>query len=316
VLASWTEARAVKTVLGAVRIASRRELQRRRNRYTVVLELGEGSRCVLKWLRDAEAVQAEAVRLAAANALGAIETPRLLGVNRHCLVQEFVAGDSLDALARSATPIERARLVARGARVLAAIHAAKLPASSPLALAESAAPARLLPRLREAWASVRSAGFARWQALHGELPEAWRGCLDDARLEELARELAASGKACVLGHGDFHPRHLLLTPEGTLCVVDWSAMALVSPWLELGQLLRWSGGPRREIVIEAYREEAEARGVVRGISAARARELANGALTVARLLVAKQMVRKLGAGPKPAHLEIFRANLDGLAESR
>jgi hypothetical protein len=317
VLEAWREARAVRSLLGAgARVAARRELQRRRSRYSAVLDLADGARCVLKFYRRAPRAAHEALRLGAANALPEVATPRLRGCARHVLIQDFVPGEPLDRLAKRTAGAARAELLARAAVVLAAIHGTKRTARGLPELSESCAPRRLAARLRGAWALVEGVGFARWRALHGELPSHWRGALDAASLDRLAGALGATGEGCVIGHGDYHPRHLVRTAEDQLFVIDWSAMSLVAPWLELAHLLRWLGPEERAGVTSRYLDAAQRRGVLRTLAAARAQELAASALAVDHLLVAKQMVRKLASDPEPGAVAAFRASLDALAERR
>ena len=118
----------------------------------------------------------------------------------------------------------------------------------------------------------------------------------------------------MLGHGDYQPRHLLRSPDDRLFVVDWIAMSLVSPWIELAHLLRWLAPAERDAVTAAYLEAVQGRGLLREVSAARSTALAASGLLYDHLIVAKQMVRKLGRACRPSHLRAFRASLDALAE--
>jgi aminoglycoside phosphotransferase (APT) family kinase protein len=118
----------------------------------------------------------------------------------------------------------------------------------------------------------------------------------------------------VLGHGDFHPRHLVQTPDGRLFVVDWMGMSLVTPWTELAHLLPWLAPEERDAVTAAYLEAMQKHGLLREVSPARGASLAASGLVLHHLIAAKQMVRKLGRAPRPGHLRTFRASLDALAE--
>ena len=113
------------------------------------------------------------------------------------------------------------------------------------------------------------------------------------------RDLASTGDACVVGHGDFHPRHLVLTPDDRLFVVDWISMSLVTPWVELAHLLRWLSPAHHAAVTADYLEAMQRQGLLREVSPARAASLAASALLYDRLIVAKHRVRKL-AEPGPA----------------
>ncbi len=309
------EARALKAVLGpAARVRSRRELQRRRSRRSVAVELMDGSRFVVKYDLRAERVAQEASRLAIANGLEGIDTPRLRGSTRHHLVQDFVAGEGLDALARHSAGEARVELFARAARVLAAIHGSRSAAISALKLPEPCSPGRLAARVRRAWHEIEARGFPRWEAQQGSVPPAWRRAVGEDVLARLVADLGAAGDGCVLGHGDFQPRHLLRSPEGPLFVVDWIAMSRGSPWVELAHLLRWLGPAEREAVTATYLEAAQRRGLLREVSAARSASLAASGLLYDHLIVAKQMVRKLGRACRESHLRSFRTSLDALAE--
>ena len=122
------------------RVSARRELQRRRNRRSVAVELADGSCVMLKYYWRAELVAQESVRLRAANALGAIDTPRLRGATRHHLVQDFIPGEGLDVFAKRTPREARLALFLRAAHVLAAIHGSPRPAPGSLRLAEAFAP--------------------------------------------------------------------------------------------------------------------------------------------------------------------------------
>jgi hypothetical protein len=301
-------------VLGTkARVASRRELQRRRSRRSVAVELSDGACFVVKYDDRAERVAQEAARLAAANRLEEIDTPRLRGATRHFLVQDFIAGEGLDALARRSEGDARLRLFERAAAVLAAIHGSGRAAAAE-GLPEPCAPERLAERVRRAWREIETRGFPCWEAQQGKLPAGWRRAFSEPAAGRLVSDLAASGEACVLGHGDFQARHLLRTPDDRLFVVDWIAMAWLCPWVELAHLLRWLPPAERSPVTAAYLEAAQKRGLLRGVSAARSQALAESALRYDHLIVAKQMVRKLARAPQPGHLRAFRSSLDALAE--
>jgi len=314
VTASWSELRALRTVLGKkARVASRRELQRRRSRRSVAVELADGACVVVKYDERAERVTQEAARLGAANRLEGVDTPRLRGATRHYLVQDFVAGEGLDALARRSQGETRRRLFERAAVVLAAIHGSRRAAAA-LDLSEPCAPGRLGERVRRAWREIETRGFPRWEAQQGSVPASWRRAFEEQAASRLVSDLAAAGEACVLGHGDFQPRHLLHSPDDRLFVVDWIAMAWLCPWIELAHLLRWLAPAERSAVTAAYLEAAQKRGLLREVSAARSAALAESALRYDHLIVAKQMVRKLGRAPQPGHLRSFRSSLEALAE--
>ena len=314
-LESFREERALTRVLGPeVRVASRRELQRRRSRRSVAVELADGSRLVVKYDWRAERVAQEASRLGTANSLEGIDTPRLRGSTRHYLVQDFVEGDGLDALAKRAPGENRFELFLRAARVLAAIHGSRPAASAARTLSEPCAPGPLAARVRRAWREIQTRGFPRWEAQQGAVPPAWRSAVDESVLARLVSDLGAAGEGCVLGHGDFQPRHLLLCSDDRLFVVDWIAMSRVTPWVELAHLLRWLEPRERSAVTAAYLEAAQRRGLLREVSEARSASLAGSALLYDHLIVAKQMVRKLGRASRPGHLRSFRTSLDALAE--
>jgi hypothetical protein len=314
-LAELRETRALRAVLGpGARVASRRDLQRRRNRRSVAIELADGSRFVVKYDWRAERVAREASRLAAANRLAGVETPRLRGATRHHLVQDFVSGEGLDALAKDAAGEARVALFLRAARVLAAIHGSRRAALGEIELPEPCAPGLLAERVQRAWHEIEARGFARWEAQQGSVPAGWRRALDEDRIRRLVADLAAAGDACVLGHGDFQPRHLLRSQGDRIFVVDWIAMSRVSPWIELAHLLRWLAPGERGAVIAAYLEAVQRQGLLREVSAARSAALAASGLLYDHLIAAKQMVRKLGRACRPAHLRTFRSGLDALAE--
>jgi hypothetical protein len=316
VLAELRDARALKAILGSrARILSRRELQRRRNRRSLALELAGGTTVVLKYYWRPALAEEEAARLAVANGFAAVSTPRLRGATRHHLVQDFVPGEGLDVLAKGMPGESRVRLFARAARVLAAIHATPRAAVGSLALGEPYAPALLEARLRRAWQAVETRGFACWEAKLGSVPASWRRACDEARIRTLAGELGATREDCVVGHGDYQPRHVVRTPDDRLFVVDWIAMSFVSPWVELAHLLRWLPPADREIVIAAYLEDVQRQGRLREVSLARARSLARSALLCDHLVVAKHMVRKLAGAGQPGHVRAFRASLEALAEA-
>jgi aminoglycoside phosphotransferase (APT) family kinase protein len=316
-LAELRDARAVKAILGRdARVASSRELQRRRNRRSVAVELADGSRVVVKYYWRAELVEEEALRLAAANALASIDTPRLRGRTRHHLVQDFVPGIGLDALANGSPPETRLAYFARAARVLAAIHGCKSAVLGGVPLAEPCAPARLDARMRRAWSEIEARGFPRWEAQQGSVPEVWRRAFDEQRIAKLVGELGSTGAACVLGHGDFQPRHLLFTPDDRLFVVDWIAMSRVTPWIELAHLLRWLAPAQHASVTETYLEAMQRQGLLRDVSPARGAALAASALLYDHLIVARHCVRRLAAPGQPGRAELFRACLDALAEGR
>jgi hypothetical protein len=316
VSAAGSELRALKAVLGTqARVAARRELQRRRSRRSVAVELSDGARFVVKYDDRAERVAQEASRLATANRLDEIDTPRLHGATRHYLVQDFVAGEGLDALARRLRGEPRLRLFERAATVLAAIHGSRAAAAS-LDLSEPCAPARLAERVWRAWREIETRGFPCWEDHQGPVPASWRRAFDEQAGSRLVSDLAATGEAaCVLGHGDFQARHLIQTPDDRLFVVDWIAMAWLCPWVELAHLLRWLTPAERSRVTAAYLEAAQKRGLLREVSGARSAALAESGLRYDHLIVAKQMVRKLASTPQPGHLRSFRSSLDALAES-
>lgn len=313
-LEPFREVRALKRVLGPeARVASRRELQRRRSRRSVAVELADGSRFMVKYDWRAERVAQEASRLGTANGLEGIDTPRLRGSTRHYLVQDFVEGEGLDALAKRTTGENHVGLFLRAARVLAAIHGSR-PAAAALTLSEPCAPGPLAARVRRAWREIETRGFPRWEEQQGSVPPAWRGAVNESVLARLVSDLGAAGEGSVFGHGDFQPRHLLLRSDDRLFVVDWIAMSRVTPWVELAHLLRWLGPAERSAVTAAYLEAAQRRGLLREVSEARSASLAESALLYDHLIVAKQMVRKLGRASQPGHLRSFRTSLDALAE--
>jgi hypothetical protein len=313
--AAWSELRALKTVLGTTAsVASRRELQRRRSRRSIAVELSDGACFVVKYDDRAARVAQEVSRLTVANRLEEIDTPRLRGATRHYLVQDFVSGEGLDALAKRLRGEDRRRLFERAAAVLAAIHGSR-PAAASLDLSEPCAPARLAERVRRAWREIETRGFPRWEDHQGRLPASWRRAFDERAGSRLVSDLAAAGEACVLGHGDFQARHLIQTSDDRLFVVDWIAMAWLCPWVELAHLLRWLAPEERGAVTAAYLEAAQKRGLLREVSPARSAALAESALRYDHLIVARQMVRKLARTPQPGHLRSFRSSLDALAES-
>ncbi len=314
-LESLRDARALSAVLGShARVASRHELQRRRSRRSVVVELADGSRFMLKYDWRAERVAQEASRLAAANLLEAVDTPRLRGSTRHYLVQDFVTGEGLDALAKRSAGEARVGIFLRAAGVLAAIHGSRPAASAAPNLPEPFAPGPLAARVRRAWRKIEARGFPRWETQQGSVPPGWRRAFDEDMFARLVADLGAEGDRCVLGHGDFQPRHLLQSAEGRLFVVDWIAMSRVTPWVELAHLLRWLAPAERGAVTAAYLEAVQRRGLLREVSAARSTSLAASGLLYDHLIVAKQMVRKLGRACRPSHLRSFRTSLDALAE--
>jgi hypothetical protein len=317
VLEPLLEARALRAVLGReARVESRRELQRRRNRRSVAVELADGSCFVVKYDRKAGRVAQEASRLGAANRLEGIDTPRLRGATRHYLVQDFVAGEGVDALAVRSTAEKRVELFLLAARVLVAIHASRSAVPGTATLPEPCAPARLAARLQRAWREIETRGFPCWEAQQGSVPPAWRRAFGEPAIAKLVSDLGVAEEGCVLGHGDFQPRHLLRSPDGRLFVVDWMGMSLVPPWVELANLLRWLAPAERSAVTAAYLEAAQRRGLLREVSHARAAALAESGLAFAHLILAKQMVRKLArAGARPGHLRSFRDSLDALAEA-
>jgi hypothetical protein len=315
-LAKLRDARAVRAILGrSARVSARRDLQRRRNRRSVAVELADGSCVMLKYYWRAELVAKEAARLQAANALGAIDTPRLRGATRHHLVQDFIPGEGLDVFAKRTPREARLALFQRAAHVLATIHGSPRPAPGSVRLTEAFAPERLAAHLRRAWDEIETSGFARWQARQGSVPERWRRAFGEPRIAALVRDLASTGDACVVGHGDFHPRHLVLTPDDRLFVVDWIAMSLVTPWVELAHLLRWLPAAQHAVLTADYLEAMQRRGLLRDVSPARAASLAASALVYDRLIVAKHRVRKLAALGQTQHVKTFRASLDALAEA-
>ena len=309
------EARAVRAILGSqARVASRHELQRRRNRHSVAVELADGARFVVKYYWRAELVAQEAARLALANGLPTIDTPRLRGCTRHHLLQDCVPGEGLDAIAKRAPREERLVLFARAACVLAAIHGSKRSVTGAVRLAEPCAPAHLATRMRRAWNEIEVRGFARWEVQQGSVPERWRRAFDEQRIAKLVGELGSTGDACVLGHGDFQSRHLILTPDGRLFVVDWTGMALVTPWIEIAHLLRWLLPAQHAVVTTAYLEAMQRQGLLRDVSPAHGASLAASALLYERLIVAKHRVRKLSGPCQPGHIAAFRSSLDALVE--
>ncbi len=315
-LAELRANRALRAILGReIRVASRRELQRRRNRHSVAVELVDGASFVLKYDWRAERVALETSRLGAANLLKGIDTPRLRGSTRHFLVQDYVPGEGLDALAKRAEGESRVALFLRAARVLAAIHGSRHVALGALRLSQPCAPADVDARVRRAWREIEVNGFAGWEAQQGSVPAAWRRAFGEERIARLVSDLGATGDGCVLGHGDYQPRHLVRTPDDRLFVVDWIAMSLVTPWIELAHLLRWLAPGARDAVTAAYLEAVQRQGLLRGVSSARSASLAASGLLYDHLIVAKQMVRKLGGACRPAHLRTFRASLDALAET-
>ncbi len=314
--AAWRNVRAVRAILGRnARVVSQRELQRRRNRRSVLVELEDGSRVVVKYYWRAQLVAREAARLATVNALASIDTPRLRGSTRQHLVQDHVPGESLDALRKRTSSDARLVHFTRAARVLAAIHASKPERVGAIPLHENDAPEPLAARMQRAWGEIETHGFARWEAQQGSVPERWRRAVDGQRIEKLARDLASTGDACVLGHGDFHPRHLLLTPDDRIFVVDWIAMSLVTPWIELAHLLRWLPRAQHDAVTAAYLEAMQRQGRLRNVSLAQGASLTGSALHYDRLIVAKQRVRKLARPGPPGHATAFRVSLDALAEN-
>ena len=311
------DARAVRVILGRkARIASRRMLQQRRNRRSVAVELADGSRFVVKYYWRAALVAQEAARLAVANAFPAVDTPRLRGSTRHHLLQDLVPGEEFDAIAKRLSREDRLPLFTRAAGVLAAIHGSKRPTVAGLRLAEPCAPAHLAARMRRAWNEIEANGFCRWEAQQGSVPERWRRAFGELRIERLVRELASTGDACVLGHGDFHPRHLLVTPDDRLFVVDWIAMSLVTPWIELAHLLlRRLPLAQYDAVTAAYLEAMQRQGLLRDVSLVQGATLAASALLYDHLIVAKHGVRKLAGPGQPGQVAAFRASLDALAEA-
>jgi hypothetical protein len=239
----------------------------------------------------------------------------LRGSTKHFLVQDFVPGEGLDALAKRAEGEDRVALFLRAARVLAAIDGSRHAASGALKLAESCALERVDARVRRAWREIEANGFAHWEARQGSVPAAWRRAFGEERIARLVSDLGATGDGCVLGHGDYQPRHLVRTPDDRLFVVDWIAMSLVTPWIGLAHLLRWLAPGARDAVTAGYLEAAQRRGLLGGVSAARSAALAESGLLYDHLIVAKQMVRKLGGECRPAQLRTFRASLDALAEA-
>ncbi len=314
-LAELREARAVRAVLGSkARVVSQRELQRRRNRRTVDALLADGARVVVKYYWRAELVAQEAVRLRAANTLASVDTPRLLGHTRHHLLQDCVAGEGLDVYAKRTPREARLALFLRAAGVLATIHASRRALPAGLQLLEECAPERLAAQMRRAWSAIETHGFAHWQTQQGSVPERWRRAFGEQRIARLVRDLAATGDACVLGHGDFHPRHLVRTADDRLFVVDWIAMSLVTPWVELAHLLRWLPIPQHANVTAAYLEAMQREELLTNVTPARAASLCVSALHYDRLIVAKHRVRKLAGTDEPEHAATFRASLDALAE--
>ncbi len=315
-LAELRDARAVRAILGrGARVSARRELQRRRNRRSVAVELADGSCVMLKYYWRAELVAQESLRLQAANAICAIDTPRLRGATRHHLVQDFIPGEGLDVFAKRTPREARLALFLRAAHVLAAIHGSPRPVPGSVRLSEAFAPERLAAHVRRAWREIETRGFARWQAQQGRVPERWRRAFGEPRIAALVRDLSSTGDACVVGHGDFHPRHLVLTPDDRLFVVDWIAMSLVTPWVELAHLLRWLSPAHHAAVTADYLEAMQRQGLLREVSPARAASLAASALVYDRLIVAKHRVRKLAELDQTQHVTTFRASLDALAEA-
>jgi len=315
VLAGLRDARALRAILGRdARVVARRDLQRRRNRRTVAAVLADGSSVVVKYYWRAELVALESQRLRAANAIEGLDTPRLRGCTRHHLVQDCVAGEGLDAFAKRTPREERLALFTRAARALAVIHGNRQTAQASVRLTEAFTPERLGAHMRRAWSEIETRGFAHWEAQQGSVPERWRRALGEPRIARLVRELASTGDACVLGHGDFHPRHLVLAPDDRLFVVDWIAMSLITPWIEVAHLLRWLPSAQHASLTAAYLEAMQRRGLLAGVSPAQADSLCASGLLYDRLIVAKHRVRKLAEPGRAEHIAAFRTSLDALAE--
>ena len=314
-LEPFREARALKAVLGpAARVRSRRELQRRRSRRSVAVELADGSRFVVKYDWRAERVAQEASRLATANRLEGIDTPRLRGATRHHLVQDFVAGEGLDALARQSAGEARAELFARAARVLAEIHGSRSAETAALKL-PGALRARTprgpgAPRLaRDRGARLSALGGAAGKRAARLAPGCRRRRARPAGLRSRRRRRRLGARARRLPAAPSDPVFRGRALRGGLDRdVAGDSLGRARPPAALAR------AGEREAVTATYLEAAQQRGLLREVSAARSASLATSGLLYDHLIVAKQMVRKLRRACRPSHLNAFRTSLDALAE--
>jgi hypothetical protein len=105
------------------------------------------------------------------------------------------------------------------------------------------------------------------------------------------------------------------TADDRIFVIDWIAMSLVTPWIELAHLLRWLPSAQHASVAADYLEAMQRQHLLPSVSPARAASLCASALHYDRLMVAKHRVRKLARSGPPGHAETFRSMLDALAEN-
>jgi Ser/Thr protein kinase RdoA (MazF antagonist) len=116
---------------------------------------------------------------------------------------------------------------------------------------------------------LRDFGVAHWEALTERVERsrfewAWqyRAMLPDvAEIEAIVSAARAEGAPAVMGHRDADAKNFMLSPGGTLLLVDWDQAGPAAPQQEVASLaLRWGGvvlgEPSREVVrafIEGYR---------------------------------------------------------------
>jgi aminoglycoside phosphotransferase (APT) family kinase protein len=315
-ISSWQDRRAIRAILGRdARSESVEDLQRRRNRRTLAFDLEEGAgRYVLKFYRRRALVETESRSLEFINGVKQVRTPRYCGRARRHFIQEFIEGTYLDELSRE-EPYERFKARCFEAiRVLAGIHTVGSADCDVDWLRNTFAPDLLRARLERARARLEGVGFPRYAELSGKRCDAWSPAISESRIAELTRDLQATQDACVLGHGDFQPRHMIFTATGDIYVVDWVNLSLVTPWYELAHLVRWFRREDHAELVAAYHEEMRRRGRLLELSEACVARLARSALAYERICIAKDLVRKLQTRAGAVHLAAFQSNMDALAE--
>ncbi len=242
-----------------------------------------------------------------------INKPRYFGSYQNYFLEEFIAGDLFEDLLNSQKlTTEENRVLFRAAiDELVNIHSAASLIRDRRLLRRPFEPAKLLRTLDDARQQIEQDGFPAYAGRGLEHNPHWIKALGQLPVKQVEADLNTS-HSYIIGHGDFKPNNLIVTPARRVAVVDWLGLGKAQPWFDLSYLLNSAPPAERPVHVAYYLEQMENRGLLSGITVSGAQRLLKSGSIYQELVRARSNSRYIGTRADPHHVNEFTAALDGL----
>jgi thiamine kinase-like enzyme len=257
----------------------------------------------------------ESRNLALIDPVSTINKPRYYGVYENYFLMDYISGSLFQDLLDDGrlTLQEQFKLFRLAVEQLVAIHISASMLSDRRMLKRPFQPAKLERGLQASIKRIETVGFPAFERRGFKIDSHWRLALNQFPYEDVISNLNAA-RGYVVGHGDFKPNNLIITPDHRLFVIDWLGLGKAQPWYDLAYLLAYS--PERQRLEHAgyYLEQMKNRGYLTGIEAHDAAKLVSLGSIYQELVRARSNERYIGLRKDPHHINEFTAALNGLAQ--